>query len=211
MKTLIQHLWRTHQAEIIQKSIMHCHVRGLHSIMLLDSPEKLIRLFVADAGNEMYFNKRDNFTKMPMSIGFHPHHCDLTLYCIKGDFINWTVTDNIKENDITKFPAKKYLYTSKIKDENGGFKKIEDCFLKTIKTTMILEQDSVFLPANTIHTISCEPNKVTAWLVFEGKEDPNYKPYCWSNTDLENINLSDLYQKPTVYDIQRLLNLVGLF
>lgn len=211
MKTLIQHLWRSHQAEIIEKSIMNCHVRGLHSIMLLDSPEKLIRLFIADIGNEMYFNKRDNFSKMPMSLGFHPHHCDLTLYCIKGDFTNWTVTDNVKADDDLKFPIKKYLYTSQVTGGATGFQKIEDTFLKTNKIAIVLEGQSVYLSAKTIHTVSCEPNKVTAWLVFEGKEDPNYKPYCWSNADLDKADFSDLYQKPTVYDIQRLLNLVGLF
>lgn len=211
MKPLIQHLWRNHQAEIIEKSFMHCHVKGLHSIMLLDSPEKMIRLFVADVGNQMYFNKRDNFPKMPLSLGFHAGHCDMTISCIKGDLGNWTVTDNVKEDDVLRFAVKKYTHTSHIKTGFIGFQKESDSFLKTLKTSIILQGDSLFMPARTIHTFSCDPNKVTAWLVFEGKEDPHYKPYCWSNADLDLGEFSDMYQKPNVYDIQRLLNLVGLF
>ena len=172
MKPLIQHLWRNHQAEIIEKSFMHCHVKGLHSIMLLDAPEKMIRLFVADIGNQMYFNKRDTFKTMPLSLGFHASHCDMTISCIKGDVSNWIVTDTMKDDDPLKFPVKKYLHTSQIKTGLIGFQKESESFLKTLKTSIILQGDSLFIPAKTIHTFSCDPNKITAWLVFEGKEDP---------------------------------------
>jgi hypothetical protein len=46
--------------------------------------------------------------------------------------------------------------------------------------------------------------------VYEGKEDPNYIPYCWTNTDLLNQDHSKLYQKPTQADVLMLLNEAGL-
>ena len=56
MKHLIKHLIDNHMENIISRSLKNCHCTGLHSIMLSESPEKTIRLFISDEKSEMYKN-----------------------------------------------------------------------------------------------------------------------------------------------------------
>jgi len=213
MKHYIKSLWNNHREEIAGKSFLNCHCKNVHSIMLLDSPERTIRLYVADVGNTLYLNMSDNFPRLPMSVGFHAHHCDLILHCIKGMLMNWQVEDVTEGNDVDNpdgFIIKKYLYDSKITCGKTQFQKAGESKLKTIKNKLILKDEAVSLKASDIHTVSCAPDQVTAWLVYEGKEDLDYKPYCWSNAKLEEEDLTGLYQKPTAHDVERLLILAGL-
>lgn len=94
MKALIKHLWKTHQEEIVAKSFLHCHVRNVHSIMFMDTPEKTIRLYIADLRNELFYNYPDNYKMKQMTTAFHPHHCDLTLHCVKGSLTSWAVKES---------------------------------------------------------------------------------------------------------------------
>jgi hypothetical protein len=203
INTFIENLIKNHLEEITEKSLLNCHVDGLHSIMLLDHPEKTIRLYVAMPGNTLYKNTR--FTTNLMSLSFHPHHCDLTLQVTRGHLTNW----NVKESDTgTEFD--KYIYHSQITEGRLGFEYVGKSFLETTKRILISEGGQEFLSADTIHTVACSTDRVTAWLVYEGKEDPNYIPYCWTNTDLLNQDHSKLYQKPTQADVLMLLNEAGL-
>lgn len=56
----------------------------------------------------------------------------------------------------------------------------------------------------------CPADKVTAWFVYEGKEDVNYSSFCFSNRNLNEIIADGLYKKPTVTEILDLLRLVNL-
>src|SRR6478752_10393471 len=95
MKHLISHLIKNYLEEIVNKSLLHCHCKGLHSIMLLESPGKTIRLFISTPQSEMYKNLPETFNyekatgeslfhSKKMSIAFHPHHCNVTLHVING-------------------------------------------------------------------------------------------------------------------------------
>src|ERR1700728_4215738 len=89
IKALIKHLVSQNLPIIAAKSKLHCHTRNVHSILLLDSPGQTIRLFIAVPGHELYLNDHDN-THI-MSVGFHPHHCNVTLSVVLGEVGNWNV------------------------------------------------------------------------------------------------------------------------
>lgn len=64
----------------------------------------------------------------------------------------------------------------------------------------------------TRHTVYCNPLGVTAWLVYEGKEDPNYESVLYTNRVLETEPENDkLYQKPCWQDVLNLLCDAGLY
>lgn len=190
MKTLINHLLKNNTEEILSKSLKNCHCKGLHSIMLLESPGKTIRLYVAATGNELYKNSPDS--KEEMSIGFHPHHCNLTLRVLAGELGNWIVEEK-EDGDMV---MKKYLYKSKIQFDDFEFSLIDNSArLQTKSIVRIPSGSSVQLNASEIHTVFSNSKTLTAWLVYEGKEDKRYTPFCWSNSDLTNVTDNSLYEK----------------
>ena len=120
--------------------------------------------------------------------------------------MNWVVKENPNGLDITKF-----YYESGIKNSNGkaGFIFAGDTKVQTLRTEFLFNGHSTHLQANELHTVACEAKKVAAWLVFEGKEDPNYIPFTYSNADLDNADFSDLYKKADKNDVLNLLELAG--
>jgi hypothetical protein len=205
MKQLIKHLLQNNLEEILSRSLLNCHVKGLHSIMLSESPAKTIRLYVATPDHELY---RNHYSEMDsvMSLAFHAHHCNLTLHCIKGILFNWEVV----EDDNGSIELQKYIYHSKITEGDLSFEKIGTGKLRTTCHRYVNEGEAVFMKADQIHTVACEKNKLCAWLVYEGKEDKSYKPYCWTHSNVNNIDYSQLYQKPTEKQIMKLLKQIGL-
>ena len=206
MKELIRHLWENNHDEILNKSLLDCHCKGLHSIMLLESPGKTIRLYIAEENHEMYKNFPQYVRSgNGMTIGFHPHHCDLTLHCIVGSFLNWRVAEAKFGMEIDK-----YEYHSAIKEGETNFVKLGTTHVYTASETTAPSGTSIFLPANYIHTVACPEGMFCAWLVYEGKEDPNYKSYCYSNADMSKENFNGLYNKPTEEQIELLLKRCNL-
>ena len=209
MKELVQHLLKNNFDEILKDSLTNCHAIGLHSIMLLHTPEKTIRLFVTDTNHELTTNNRLDFIDgKPLSIAFHPHHCNLTLHCVKGNFLNWVVEET---EDSTGFQIKKFLYQSAITKGEMGFKFLGDTHLVTTSEKVIDAGEYAYMPANELHTVTCVPNAVSAWFVYEGKENPLYSSICYSNSNLASMKTDErLYQKMQESDIYRLLDLAEL-
>jgi hypothetical protein len=201
MKALIHHLLKCNSKEVLSKSLLHCHVKKLHSIMLLDHPGKTIRMFVAEPGNELW--KNDDI-RANQSLAYHSHHCELTLTCIYRSFANKILTQGHVE-DIPEFE-----YQSKIKTGKVGFKKLGRKFFGVVKRTELMAGDSVFMKASDIHTVSVPKNTWAAWLVFEGREDKNYSSKCYSYTDLEKTKLAGLYKPMDKTQLKRLLKNIGL-
>lgn len=200
MKTLIKHFIENNSKEVLEKSLFNCHVKGVHSIMLLDSPGKTIRLYIADVEHEL-----NPFLNRVMNVGYHPHHCDLTLKIVIGNLTNITVeeTDDIDYD----FDIDKYLYKSKISKGEMRFDHVGRTDMKYIYIETLMKGDERYMKADEIHTVSVEKDKICAWLVFEGKEDPNYVPYCYSTTNLNYENGEGLYIKPgSISQIVELLN-----
>lgn len=203
LKLLIQHLVSENMKEIAAKSLLHCHTKNLHSIMLLESPGKTIRLYVAEEGNELYKNAYPGEYSMPLA--YHPHHCNLTLHVVCGRLDNITVA-----KAATGRKVKKFLYQSAITEGKGAFIARGVDYIRMKNYQPITQGNSVFMNAGEIHTVATDPDKLTAWLVYEGKEDKKYKPYCWSNHDLTNISMKGLYKKAKESEIKSLLTLSGL-
>lgn len=194
MKVLIKHLLDNNIDEIVAKSYLNCHCIGLHSIMLLDSPEKTIRMYITTENHEMYED-------INLPIAIHPHHCNLTLYCIKGEIFNY----NFIKDDVYGTESKIWYYNSKISDGEMRFTKIGTTKIIEMDTELLKKRDSILLEAKQLHTIKVEKGKINAWLVFEGREDKSYIPLCYTNTDLNNVDSSKLYIKPTIKEIKNLI------
>lgn len=209
MKELIRHLVRVNIEEIVSKSLFNCHAMGVHSIMLLESPGKTIRVFIATKDHQLnknlsasqgeYYNR--------MSVGFHPHHCDITLHCVYGEIQNWIVTEHSFYGD-NYLVRNKYKYHSKITDNEMSFELIGEKMLSTVSDNRIQTGESVFMKAHEIHTVGVEKGKEAAWFVYEGKEDANYQPFCYSNADPSQMNSfnANLYVKSSEVNILGLLN-----
>lgn len=189
MKEYIQLLWKNHRKSIVSNSITNCHVRGLHSIMLLDVPEKRIRLYYLEPGSEISNLDPIDIVNgdKPLNLAFHPHHCELGLKMVKGKLINWTIqeTDRVGGSYFNK-----YEYRSQITHGEIEFKLIQKYVKVTTLDFNYMSSDSnsyIFMDANKIHTVFTQDQKEpVAWLVFEGKEDPNYQSVCYSNKPLDN-------------------------
>lgn len=197
MKALINHLLDNNKEEILQKSIRNCHAIGVDSIMLLEAPGKTIRLYVCNPHHELW---KDD------AIAYHPHHCNLTLLCVHGSFIN----DVAQFQDHPNGGYRKYLYKSKIKDNESGFDFQGFATLEMCVSRRYQEDQFVEMHASEIHTVQVARDKSAAWLVFEGREDINYKPFCWSSGD-PNTKLSlELYQPMTIREIRNALMIAKL-
>lgn len=212
MRHLVNHLLKSNLAEIMAKSCRNCHVMGMHSIMLSECPGKTIRLFVADPSNELW--KNHHCIKEPQSIAFHSHHCQLTLSCTRGSLMN--VVGKLSGGpDTHPFPPKAvtaYRYTSAIRNGTGGFEALRQTNVWLGKETATAHEDeSIFMEASVLHTVATPKNEWAAWLVFEGKEDPDYDSTCYSNANLSMSSLDGLYGKfNSVDEVRHLLNEANL-
>lgn len=209
MEQLIKHLINNNLDEIVEKSILDCHSKGLHSIMLLDSPGKTIRLYISTPDSDMYRNLPENIGFKNISLGFHAHHCNLTLYCVKGSFTNWQVEKSSDPN--SSLLLDKYLYSSKITNDELKFTlEAKSQFLNTESIRTVKEGGCISLKASDIHTVGCRGGDYNAWLVFEGKEDPDYKPFLWTDNDPNRKDHTGLYNKPSRAGILFLLQIINL-
>lgn len=190
----VRALVRTNLELMVSKSLKDCHARGVDSILFDDTPESRIRLFVARENHELWKN-----TPYPdediLTVAYHGHRCDLTL-----DVVHGTI-DNLVADHTGSFGSSSYaefIFDSKIKGGSGGFRKTKAVtdieFMDVNRLGDYSLEKSIFLPANVLHTIWVPMGEKAAWFVYEGKEDPDYKPICYSNADLENFDASDMYQ-----------------
>lgn len=195
MKKLIRHLLQENEEEIVAKSFLNCHVEGLHSIMLLNSPSKTIRLYITDTNHKLTTN----------NLAIHPHHCNVTLHQIYGNMINCNYA--VEQGGIV---YNKFEFSSGITG-SLGFKKIGTEKLKLEKAYVLSPGDCVTLPAETLHTVECAKDKVSAWFVYEGRENPEYKPLCYSTKDEIVTDKNLLYIKTDIQKIKSLLISIGMY
>lgn len=220
MKELVRHLVQQNLKEILADSLMHCHVKGLHSIMLLNSPGKTIRLYISMPDSELISN---NFVpdfvdgSDGMVLGIHPHHCDLRLHCIQGILYNqqFEVYQGLRtQEQCSKHKFDEYVYRSAINSSNPGFALIEKNITLVHTQEQVLHVDStVAMPAKILHTVSCIGGKITAWFVYEGREDISYRSVCYSKKDLTTFDPRKLglYQPMEIDQLLNLLTVVNLF
>lgn len=203
MKSLIKHLLKENLKEIVNNSLLNCHCIGLHSILFTNK----IRLFIADVNHELW--KNDKFFN-DLSVAIHPHHCNITLECVYGMVRNYTFNIGFIDSEIIVL-VDKWQYCSKITDGAIGFSNIgRDWIRETPVINNINRGNSLYLSSNDFHTVWVQKGQKCAWFVYEGEENPDYSSICYSNTDLNKFDSSQLYQKATKSEIIRLLKLVNL-
>lgn len=234
MKDLIQHLWSENREEIVERSLRNCHAHNLDSIMLLDTPGRRIRLFVAHPGHDLWRNKPDEFKRgEKLSIAFHAHHCNITIKVITGALGNWLVwnpqsgpiTSRVFHNKRLAYQAtqriwanfggtiylSKFRYVSGITNSTPAF--IADGHKDTFKGSVIQlcnAGPAMFMSASMIHTVAVRRDESAAWLIFEGQEDSNYESVAWSNADLTQCSFDEMYKRMSESEICSALQDVGL-
>lgn len=189
--------------------------------MLIESPEQTVRLFFSDTNCDLQRNTIENIVDgKTQKLAFHSHHCNLTLHVVKGEITNYLVKE-IEDFHILSepgsthcFPASKYTFFSAIKNPQESetmFAYDGDACLRLIDKRLLKEGDTIFLNASDKHTVSTYPVGVSAWLVYEGTEDPNYTPICYSiMTEEWSRKKQDLYFRPTKEQVLQVLETSGL-
>ena len=200
IKSLIKPVWESYKDRIIGNSIKNCHVKGLHSIMLIDAPEQRIRLFYADNNHELYHDDE-------IHLAVHGHHCDVTLVGIKGHVCNILYKINPEG-----YRRKKYEYVSKIKTGSGSFKLVEGGTSSADISSRegLTAKVSIFMPADMLHTVQVAKGISAAWFVIEGKEDTNYESVCYTDHPDPNSLLVGLYGTMTELEVELILSKLNL-
>lgn len=187
------------------KNVINCHAIGLHSITVQENP--FVRLFVTTEDHVLWENSRANTDRM--SVGFHAHHCDITLTTVRGKPYNWLVSEVVSEDyrRWTNFlHVRKHRYRSALRGEKPGFDLIGTTRVTTLLFSHMSPCDPWEMKANQIHTVYVPKGERAAWLVAEGKEDPAYEPLTYSPHDLSDVAMDDLYLPMGPEVAQELLN-----
>ena len=216
-RNLIAHIVRGKEKEIAEKSFFHCHCVGVHSLLFDDTPGARIRLFLATQQHELWKNALipcDPTRGMrgglaySLSVGFHPHHCDIELECIEGVFTSVHANVLAPWRDLQTMLGV-YRYESQINSGACSFSFERHANLAFAPYSRVVG-DSLFLPAAQLHTIYVPAGERAAWFVHEGAEDPSYQPMTYSNVDLTTLDTSQLYKPVSVCEMLNLLRKFGL-
>lgn len=209
MKDLIKKYLNENPEVVLNKSLKDCHVKGLNSIMLHDVEGERVRLYYTKEHHELG-NLIEN-----THLAVHPHHCDLKLVCLVGNFMNsnWKIIKGDVHPTVTKWNI--WRYKSKISSGDIMFEKIGQTHLESARSYYLTVGDEIKLKAKTLHRVWVAKGTVSAWLVFEGKEDKKYEPLCYTtlnnNSPIE-IDYSDYYQKfSSLQEILNELTQLGLY
>jgi len=201
LKPFLQHHANRAKRGEITNAIRNCHVHGLHSIMLHDEgPGNRIRMFYADSDNELW---RNEYSSSKLSLAVHQHHCDVTLQIIEGTVFN-TIYQFMPENWKYGFPGNErvvkphitldeYIYESAILGAAGSLSPTGRSF-GFWRQGRNLASGPESMNANTLHTVGMYRDQQAAWLVYEGKEGPDYQSICYTNNpvfDPSNMYISD--------------------
>ncbi len=198
---LIRHLWINNRDHVLRSSFINCHARGLHSIMLLDDPGRRIRLFVTDRGHAAW--------KADAAIGFHAHHCDVTIQVIRGELENIILGDAQGPAEILDLPRYEYVSPILCGAGIGAFRRVGTTVFKS-RSACAYRRSSVAMAAREIHTVRVPRGEIAAWLVYEGKEDPGYRAHTWSTQDLERFDWTGMYQAMRESEAAILLASIGV-
>lgn len=210
MQAIVDHLARENLEEMVQGSYLNCHAKGLHSLMLLSSPGKTIRMFYATRTHDLWKNAPDLRATEAMSIAVHPHRRNLTLATLFGTMFN------VRYRYARPARAPVYLdefrYQSKIVDGDIGFKRERQRVpFETADVERVYAGQGAVMASRDLHTVFVPKGTAAAWFVLEGRQDPEYADICYSNADLESAVFDGFYEKPTEADVVNILRECGVF
>lgn len=184
-------------------ALMHCHVRGLASVMLHDEPDNRVRMFYATEEHEMWRNNYPLSDEMNPAV--HPHHCDLMLLLIFGRVCNTRYI--ALPNSDGEF--KQCRYDSAINGGAGGLTPTGETFAMQKVQQAWLYPTGEKMRADELHSIYVPKGEQAAWLVLEGNSDPDYKPICYTRNP--TFSAVGMYQPMEVVEVERLLRDAAFF
>lgn len=162
----------------------NCHAVGVHSVVIGRDGKRLRRVFLTDKDHVLWQNDYDSG---PYSVGFHGHHCDLTIESLHGRAFN----EVLVPGGLLKLAA--WRYESALMDSSRpGFVRLSENRSYGIVTDLITSL--IYMPAWMHHTIFVPYESVAAWVVTEGEEDPSYQPITYSDADLSAWSADGMYQ-----------------
>lgn len=153
------------------RTIMHCHTRGLHSILLHENP--IVRLFIADPRHDLHTNGLGPGVGVErfagQSVAFHRHRYDLDLHHVSG--VVWNVYGAL----LPAVGGSEFIrceYRSKLVDGEAGL-------LDTGKRRRVATDyqrlepgDPHLMAAGLLHTVAVPERERAAWIVRERPVDP---------------------------------------
>jgi len=202
-----------HSLEYISdRSYRNCPIIGVDSVFLDRGAVhgKLTRMFVASRNHGLWKNLSPIGHKM--SVGFHGHHCDVTLkpflgevWNVKPDFLPAYNSANLNPKTCHTFWVKSYKYDrDKEKIGRGIFSDTKDEMI-CIDSSMRHLKNDLSMSATDLHSIYVPRDRTAAWIVKEGAESEEGEEYTWSNDDLENFDWAGIYQPMSVDYLKRLI------
>jgi len=200
MKELLRHLFQTDPSGLQERTLLDCHVQGVHSVVLYDTPGARLRLFYATKNHGLYFHFPD-FKDLP--VGFHAHHCDVSLYVLNGILSNFTVSFELPATGPC-FNFNRYKYTSSITNQKGSMEYVSKALTTIPKQQQLNSGMTVYMNAKTIHTVRVESN-FCIWAVMEGAEDSNYDNFLLTTRTLDENSTKGLYNKPTMEQFNEMI------
>lgn len=166
--------------------LRNCHARGLHSVVLGEDGGRLRRLFIATPEHTLW---RNTLVGLPLSIGYHAHHCDLTIKVLAGSIANFT----LRPGHGRKLAA--WRYQSPIRGEAPRFVRLFGPAAYGADFVILNEASApLHLPAAVMHTVNVTRDATAVWLIEEGEEDPHYLPLTLSDDDLSAFDWTGMYE-----------------
>lgn len=216
-KTLVQGLIDENKKLILEKSLLNCHVKGMHSFILSEADGKFVRMFVTSPKHELWQNQCGLIRKEwdLLSLAIHPHHVDINMNVIYGQIWNIELKQKNQVEKTDFVLCEKTLQTfdwqSQIKTGAGGFKRIGD---KTLCVTQYRLLDEFMSPKNMqsceLHTVFVQKHEISAWIITESEPSCGYDSLNYSNVNLEKWSPKGLYQKPTEKEIKDIFETINL-
>lgn len=194
------HLFSLKNPYLLKKSLLNCHVQGLHSFVLDARGDYLTRMFVTSPNHLLWKNHCGMMTKEwhPLSVAIHPHHVDIEIYPIFG--LLWNVEFKVKKNkgeNPNDCLLDAFKWESEILSGNGGFKWCGEKVLQLQQHRSMMWRRKYSMRADDLHTVYVTKGQTSAWIIQEKVATGKYDGITYSNADLTQWTPEGLYQKPT--------------
>ena len=190
-------------------SLQNCHAKDLYSIVLeKNSDGSLLRMFHAGPNHDLWKNMIDS-DEETLGLAIHSHHCDIEILGVSGEMHNliYEVNKDPSLAERNELELNSFKYTSSILQGKKKAKFVKQGFEFLYQTdhTSITENVQYKMAAHQMHTVYVEKGKTAAWLILEGKEDPDYTSVCYSNDDLENFPFEEYYLPADETEVAKIL------
>lgn len=205
-EALKYHAFNENRQEMLDNSYLDCHVKGLHSIMLYNTPGKVIRMYVTSREHNLWQHTTVGCMQIPNNLAFHPHRYNLTLMCVAGKISHITL-----KNGKGGYNLPMYRYSSALADGSCGFVNTETMRPFTPEYRWLLPGRHISLHATCVHSLLVPQGTVAAWMIMEGAENPEYEPVAFTTMPLEEFKPEGFYRKMTEKDMAEILESIGVF